>query len=79
MRLKTAYKTDSPQAISVLVWQAPVDYTLENNVKADAIGQVLMQNYLATIREEESAVYTCAAQGNIDMRGAKPLARILDI
>ena len=72
-------KTDSPQAISVLVWQAPVDYTLENNVKADAIGQVLMQNYLATIREEESAAYTCAGQGNIDMRGAKPLARILGI
>ena len=72
-------KTDSPQAISTLVWIAPVEYTLENNVKADAIGQVLMQNYLQTIREEESAAYTCVGQGNIDLRGAQPLVRIFGV
>ena len=72
-------KTDSPNAMSYLVWQAPMDYTLENEVKADAIGQILQQIYLATIREQESAAYTCGAVGRFDLAGTQPLLRLIGV
>ena len=56
-------ETDSPNAYSIIVQTTPLAYTLENSVKLDAAGQLLSQIYLATIREEESAAYTCGASG----------------
>ena len=72
-------KTDSPNAMSYLVWAADMPYTLENNVKADAIGQVLQQIYLSTIREEESAAYTCGSAGRFDLASKQPIVRILGV
>ena len=72
-------KTDSPNAISYLCWTAPMTFNLENNVKIDAIGQILSQIYLATIREQESAAYTCASAGSFDLRSAKPTVRLLGV
>ena len=72
-------KTDSPNAISYLVWNAQMPYTLENSVKASAVGQILSQVYLATIREQESAAYTCGSAGSFDFRGIQPMVRLLAV
>ena len=70
-------KTDSPNAMSYEVYTAKMPYTLENEVKLDALSQVLSQIYLATIREQESAAYTCGSVGGFDLKGTEPLARLI--
>jgi zinc protease len=72
-------KTESPNAMTVNVWNAKMPYTLENIVKLDAVGQVLSQIYLATIREAESAAYTCGSNGNFDLSGTDPIVRLVAI
>jgi len=66
-------KTDSPKATAVEVWSAEAPYTLDNIVKLDAAGQILSMLYLRTIREEESAAYSCGAAGNFNLSSSKPL------
>ena len=66
-------KTDSPKATAVEVWSAEAPYTLENIVKLDAAAQVLSMVYLKTIREEESAAYSCGAYSSFNLSGSKPL------
>ena len=72
-------KTESPNAMSYEIWTAKLPYTLENSVKIDALGQVLSQIYLATIREEESAAYTCGAYGGFDNSGTDSYARLIGV
>jgi len=69
-------KTGSPKATAVEVWSAPADYTLENIVKVDAVGQVLSMVYLRTIREEESAAYSCGAAGQFSINGKQPVMMV---
>ena len=66
-------KTDSPKATAVEVWTADAPYTLDNIVKLDAAGQVLSMLYLRTIREEESAAYSCGAAGQFNLSSSKPM------
>ena len=56
-------KTESPKATAYEFWYADMPYTLDNIVKLDAVGQVLSMIYLKTIREDESAAYSCGSQG----------------
>ncbi len=72
-------KTDQPNAMSYLIWMNKLPYTLENIVKMDAAGQLLSQIYLATIREEESAAYTCGAVGGFDLSGTDAMARLIAV
>ena len=72
-------KTESPNAISYEIWMGKMPYTLENSVKIDALGQVLSQIYLATIREEESAAYTCGSYGGFDNGGTDSYARLVAV
>jgi zinc protease len=72
-------KTESPNAISYEIWMEKMPYNLENSVKLDALGQVLSQIYLATIREEESAAYTCGAYGGFDNGGTDSYARLIAV
>ena len=72
-------KTESPNAMSYEIWLAKMPYTLENSVKLDALGQVLSQIYLATIREQESAAYTCGAYGGFDNGGIDSYARLIAV
>ena len=65
-------KSESPKATAVEMWLADTKYTLENVVKIDAVGQILSMVYLKTIREDESAAYSCGASGGINLRGGKP-------
>ena len=56
-------KTESPKATAYEFWYADMPYTLDNIVKLDAVGQILSMIYLKTIREDESAAYSCGSQG----------------
>ena len=67
-------KTESPKATAFEIWHADVPYTLENMVKIDAIGQVLSMIYLKTIREDESAAYSCGAYGTFNLSIHQPKA-----
>ena len=60
-------KTESPKATAFEYWYADMPYTLENQVKIDAVGQILSMIYLKTIREEESAAYSCGAAGGFNL------------
>ncbi len=66
-------KSESPKATAVEIWMADTKYTLENAVKIDAVGQILSMVYLKTIREDESAAYSCGASGGLNLRGGKPM------
>ncbi|MBO4812494.1 MAG: insulinase family protein [Prevotella sp.] len=65
-------KSESPKATAVEIWSADAKYTLDNVVKIDAVGQILSMVYLKTIREDESAAYSCGASGGINLRGGTP-------
>jgi len=60
------HKAETPKAIAVLHWYSKkVPYTLENAIRANAVGQVLQMVYLKEIREEASAAYTASGQAGI--------------
>jgi zinc protease len=69
-------KTESPKATAYMSWYADMPYTLDNIVKIDAVGQVLSMIYLKTIREDESAAYSCGAFGGFDNGSHQPKAQL---
>ena len=69
-------KTESPKATAVETWYTDMPYTLENEVKLDAVGQILSMIYLKTIREDESAAYSCGAYGNFNRSSHQPKAML---
>lgn len=69
-------KTESPKAIAFETWYADMPYTLENTVKLDAVGQILSMIYLKTIREDESAAYSCGAAGGFNVSTRQPKAML---
>lgn len=57
-------KQETPKATAYMMWHNDVmPYTLKNAICADIAGQVLSMEYLAKIREKESAAYSVGAQG----------------
>jgi len=70
-------KTESPKATAMMGWHAEMDNTLENRVKIDAVGQVLSMIYLKTIREDESAAYSCGAYGQMNVSSRQPKALLI--
>jgi len=69
-------KTESPKATAAEIWYADMPYTLENSVKIDAVGQILSMIYLKTIREDESAAYSCGAYGYFNRSSHQPKAML---
>jgi zinc protease len=65
-------KTESPKATARESWYADAPYSLENIVKIDAVGQILSMIYLKTIREDESAAYSCGAAGGFSNASHQP-------
>ena len=65
-------KAESPKAVAREIWWANTNYTLENAVKMDAVGQLLSMIYLKTIREDESAAYSCGAAGQLQLTSPQP-------
>ena len=70
-------KSESPKAIAQEIWWAECPFTLENMVKADAVGQILQMFYLKTIREDESAAYSLSAKGQISLNPTNPKALVM--
>ncbi len=57
-------KSETPKAMAQIYWyDAKTPYTLENQIKANILGQVLSKLYLQKIREDESAAYSASARG----------------
>ena len=69
-------KTESPKATAYMGWYADMPYTLENSVKIDAVGQILSMIYLKTIREDESAAYSCGAYGSFNLSTRQPKVQL---
>ena len=69
-------KTESPKATAREMWYADMPYTLDNIVKIDAVGQILSMIYLKTIREDESAAYSCGAYGYFSTGSKQPKAML---
>lgn len=59
-------KMETPKANARIVWYSTTTpYTIENQLNAQAAGEVLDMIYLREIREKESAAYSAGAGGNI--------------
>jgi zinc protease len=61
---KTVYKGTEPKATVYLVYTGKYDYSPENNVKMDAMKEVLEIRLLERLREDESGVYSPGVQEN---------------
>ncbi len=58
-------KQETPKANSYMYWHnSSIPYTVHNVICADIAGQVLSMEYLAKIREQESAAYSVGASGS---------------
>lgn len=62
-------KMETPKAQALEVWHKNVKNTLEDQVLADAAGQVLSMVYLKQIREDASAAYSVGAYGGVSRFG----------
>ena len=73
-------KMETPTANCYMFWvnkEAPV--TLENIIKADAVGQVLDMVYLKVIREEKSAAYSASAFARASKSGNKQITQLIGV
>ncbi len=57
-------KSETPKAIAQIYWyDTKTPYSLENQIKANILGQVLSKIYLQKIREDAGAAYSAGARG----------------
>ncbi len=71
-------KMETPKAIAVMVWNnLKMNYTLEDLVRADMVGQILTMVYTEKIREEASAAYSVMAQSSLQRDDYRTAASIL--
>lgn len=74
---KFTRKMETPKATAYMYWyDNKTPYTLENDVLADAAGQVLSMIYLKEIREEQSAAYSVGAYGSAVVSAVPPFTSI---
>jgi zinc protease len=67
---------ETPQTTSYVMWHSEdAPYTMENDIKADILGQVLETLLLKKIREDEGAAYSPSAFAGMRMIGNKPLTQ----
>ena len=67
-------KMQDAQSMVAEMWRSnAADYTLDNRVTLSAVGEVLSNIYLKTIREESSASYTVQGQTSVDTDGKEVL------
>jgi zinc protease len=71
-------KGETPKAIAVMQWYTKdLPLTLENDVKADMVGQILDMVYTKKIREDASAAYTVFTMANMSRNDFETTAQIL--
>ena len=57
-------KSETPKAMAQIYWyDTKTPYSLENQLKANMLGQVLSKSYLQKIREDAGAAYSAGARG----------------
>ena len=73
-------KMESPKEYEVVIWHdRNLPYSLENEIKADILGQVLSRVYLQKIREDAGAAYSTQAMGQVGISGGKPQTLVLAV
>ena len=71
-------KMEVPQGQEMIYWLSDkIPYTLENQLKAYILGQLLEQIYLKKIREDAGAAYTAGAAGWMQLEGNKPITMFM--
>ncbi|MCQ2146662.1 MAG: insulinase family protein [Bacteroidales bacterium] len=69
---KFTREMETPQAYIVQVWSGKIPVTPESEVVVDAVGSILSQKYLKSIREDGGMAYSVSTQGQT-MLGDKEL------
>ena len=70
-------KMEQPKAIGVTVWtNDELEYTLENKLKTDVIGQILSMVYTKKIREDEGAAYSVGCMGQMSRNDFRTTALV---
>ena len=73
-------KMESPKEYEVVIWHdRHLPYSLENEIKADILGQVLSRVYLQKIREDAGAAYSVQAMGQVGISGGKSQTLVLAV
>ena len=73
-------KMESPKEYEVVIWHNnSLPYSLENEIKADILGQVLSRIYLQKIREDAGAAYSVQAMGQVGISGGKSQTMVLAV
>ena len=73
-------KMESPKEYELIIWHNnSLPYSLENEIKAEILGEVLNRVYLQKIREDAGAAYSTEALGQVGISGGKPKTMILAV
>ncbi len=73
-------KMESPKEFELVIWHNnDLPYSLENEIKAEILGEVLGRVYLQKIREDAGAAYSTQALGQVGISGGKPKTLVLAI
>ena len=71
-------KSETPKAIARIYWyDTKTPYSLENDIKASMLGQVLSKIYLQKIREDAGAAYSASARGYASLNGDRPYTAVV--
>ena len=71
-------KMETPKALAVMVWaNTDMNYTLDNIIRADMVGQILSMIYTEKIREEASAAYSVMAQAGMQRDDYRTVGTVL--
>ena len=71
-------KMETPKANAQIYWyDTKTPYSLENDIKASMLGQVLSKIYLQKIREDASAAYSAGAHGYSTINGDRPFTVVM--
>ena len=70
-------KMETPKASAEIIWyDTKTPYSVENDIKAEMLGQVLSKIYLQKIREDAGAAYSASAGGGARLYGDRCITTI---
>ena len=73
-------KMESAKEFEVVIWHNnKMPYSLENEIKAEILGEALGRIYLQKIREDAGAAYSTQAMGQVGISGGKPQTLVLAV
>ena len=70
-------KMETPKASAEIIWyDTKTPYSVENDIKAEMLGQVLNKIYLQKIREDAGAAYSASAGGRAGLYGDRCITSV---